>query len=26
VKLCGMTATVLSRGLGLLGIETPERI
>ena len=26
VKLCGMTASVLSRGLGLLGIETPERI
>ena len=26
VKLCGMTAAVLSRGLALLGIETPERI
>ncbi|MCL1910255.1 MAG: arginine--tRNA ligase [Kiritimatiellaeota bacterium] len=26
VKLCGMTSAVLSRGLSLLGIETPERI
>lgn len=26
VRLCGLTASVLSKGLALLGIETPERI
>jgi arginyl-tRNA synthetase len=26
VRLCGLVAGVLRRGLGLLGIETPERI
>ena len=26
VRLCGITAGVLKTGLGLLGIETPQRI
>ena len=26
MRLCGMVARVLRTGLGLLGIETPERI
>ena len=26
IRLCGLVALVLSKGLGLLGIETPERI
>ena len=26
IRLCGLVALVLSKGLGLLGIEPPERI